>query len=53
MQVLAVDGVVAACAVLGTVLYLVARSLQRSGRDLAFVDPRFPNSVRAVGTAHP
>jgi hypothetical protein len=38
MQVLAVDGGVAACAVLGTVLYLVGRSLQRSGRDLALVD---------------
>jgi hypothetical protein len=42
MQVRAVDGVVAAFAVLGTVIYLVARSLQRNGRDLTLVDPASP-----------
>ena len=53
MQVLAVGGIVAAVAALCVAMYFVGRPRQRNGHDPAFVDPRFPNSVRAVGTAHP
>jgi hypothetical protein len=50
MQVLAVGGIVAAFPALCVAMYLVGRSLQRNGRDLAFVDPRYPDSIQAVGT---
>jgi hypothetical protein len=50
MQVLAVGGIVAAFAALCVATYLVGRSPQRNGRDLAFVDPRYPDSMQAVGT---
>jgi hypothetical protein len=52
MQVLALGGIVAAFAALCVVIYLVGRALQRSGRDLAFVDPSYPASMQAVGTTH-
>jgi hypothetical protein len=51
MQVLAVGGIVAAFATLCTVMYLVGRSLQRKGHDLRLVDPLYPDSMQAVGTA--
>jgi hypothetical protein len=41
MQVFAVAGIVTTFAMLCTVIYLVGRSLQRRGRDLTFVDPRY------------
>jgi hypothetical protein len=52
MQVLAVGGIVAAFAALCAAIYLVGRSLQRSGRDLSFVDPRYPDSMQAAGMTH-
>jgi hypothetical protein len=48
MQVLAVTGIIAAFAVACAVIYLAARALQRGGRDLTFVDPRYPDSMQAV-----
>lgn len=48
MQILAVAGIVAAFAVACLVIYLVGRSLQRRGRDLAFFDPHYPDSMQAV-----
>jgi hypothetical protein len=51
MQVFAVAGIVAAFAMLCTVIYLVGRSPQPNGRDVTFVDPRYPDSMQAVGTA--
>jgi hypothetical protein len=48
MQILAVAGVVAAFALSCGVIYLIGRSLQRRGRDLTFVDPRYPDSMQAV-----
>jgi hypothetical protein len=52
MQVLAVGGIGAAFAALCVAMYLIGRSLQRRGHDLAFVDPSYPDSMRAVGTTH-
>ena len=52
MQVVAVGGIVTAFAALCVVVYLIGRSLQRSGRDLAFVDPSHPDSMQAVGMTH-
>jgi hypothetical protein len=48
MQILAITGVVMAFALVCIVIYLVGRSLQRRGRDLTFVDPRYPDSMQAV-----
>jgi hypothetical protein len=48
MQILAVAGVVAAFVLVCAVLYRVGKSLQRRGRDLAFIDPRYPDSMQAV-----
>ena len=48
MQILAVAGVVAAFALVCAVVYRVGRSLQRRGRDLAFIDPHYPDSMQAV-----
>jgi hypothetical protein len=48
MQVLAIAGVVAAFALVCIVIYLAGRSLQRKGRDLTFIDPRYPDSLQAV-----
>jgi hypothetical protein len=48
MQVLAVAGIVAAFALVCSLIYLYGRSWQRKGRDLTFVFPRFPDSMQAV-----
>ena len=48
MQVLAVAGIIAAFAVACAAIYVAARALQRRGRDLTFVDPRYPDSMQAV-----
>jgi hypothetical protein len=48
VQVLAVAGIIAAFAVVCAAIYVAARALQRRGRDLTFVDPRYPDSMQAV-----
>jgi hypothetical protein len=48
MQILAIAGIVAAFAVVCLGIYLFGRSLQRRGHDLAYVDPRYPDSMQAV-----
>jgi len=48
MQILAVAGIVGAFALVCGVIYLAGRSLRRKGRDLTFVDPRYPDSMQAV-----
>ena len=48
MQILAVAGVVAAFVLACAVIYQVGRSLRRRGRDLAFIDPRYPDSMQSV-----
>jgi hypothetical protein len=48
MQILAVAGVVGAFALACVVIYLVGRSLQRRGRDLTFIDPRYPDAMQGV-----
>jgi hypothetical protein len=48
MEILAVLGIIAVFAVICAVIYRVGRSLQRKGRDLTFVDPRYPDSMQAV-----
>jgi hypothetical protein len=48
MQGLAVSGIIAAFALACAAIYLAGRSLQRRGRDLNFVDPRYPDSMQAV-----
>jgi hypothetical protein len=48
MQVLAVAGIIAAFALACAAIYVAGRALQRRGRDLTFVDPRYPESMQAV-----
>jgi hypothetical protein len=48
MQVLAVAGIVAAFALACAAIFVAGRALQRRGRDLTFVDPRYPDSMQAV-----
>ena len=48
MQILAVAGIIAAFVLVCLVIYRVGRSLQRRGRDLTFIDPRYPDSMQAV-----
>jgi|GEM_PF-2950102 hypothetical protein len=48
MEILAVIGIIAAFALVCAAIYWVGRSLQRKGRDLNFVDPRYPDSMQAV-----
>jgi hypothetical protein len=48
MQILAVAGIITTFALLCAAIYFVARSLQRRGRDLTFVDPRYPESMQGV-----
>ncbi len=48
MQVLAVAGIIVAFALACAAIYVAARALQRRGRDLTFVDPRYPDSMQAV-----
>jgi hypothetical protein len=52
MQVFAVGGIVAALRRSAQRSTLSAEHCNRSGRDLAFVDPRYPDSMQALGTAH-
>lgn len=49
MQVLAVCSIAAAFATLCAVIYLIGWTLRRRGHDLSFVDPRYPESMQAVG----
>jgi hypothetical protein len=48
MQVLAVAGIIAAFVLACAAIYVVGRALQRRGRDLTFIDPRYPDSMQAV-----
>ena len=48
MQILAVAGIVVAFAVVCAVIWVSGRRLQRKGRDLTFVSPRYPDSMQAV-----
>jgi hypothetical protein len=48
MQVLAVAGIVAPFALACAAIFVAGRALQRRGRDLTFVDPRYPDSMQAV-----
>jgi hypothetical protein len=43
-----VIGIVAAFALVCAAVYWFGRSLQRKGRDLNFVDPRYPDSMQAA-----
>lgn len=48
MQTLAVAGILAAFALACGLIWVVGRSLQRKGRDLNIVFPRYPDSLQAV-----
>jgi hypothetical protein len=48
MQILAIAGVFGAFALICSLIYVVGRSLQRSGRDLTFRDPGYPDSMQAA-----
>jgi hypothetical protein len=48
MQVLAVAGIIATFALACAAIFVAGRALQRRGRDLTFVDPRYPDSMQAV-----
>jgi hypothetical protein len=48
MQILAVAGIVAAFALVCLAIFLFGRHQQRKGRDLNFVDPRYPDSMQQV-----
>ncbi|MDT5410698.1 MAG: hypothetical protein QOG14_2918 [Mycobacterium sp.] len=48
MEILAVIGIVATFALVCAAIYRVGRSLQRTGHDLNFVDPRYPDSMQAA-----
>jgi hypothetical protein len=48
MQILTVAGIVGVFSLICGVIYLVGRSLQRRGRNLTFVDPRYPDSLQAA-----
>jgi hypothetical protein len=48
MQALAVAGIIAAFVLACAAIYIAGRALQRRGRDLTFVDPRYPDSMQAV-----
>ncbi len=47
MEILAVIGIIASFAVVCAAIHRVARSLQRKGHDLNFVDPPYPHSMQA------
>jgi hypothetical protein len=48
MRVLTVTGIIAAFAVACAAIYVGGRAMQRRGRDLNFIDPRYPDSMQAV-----